>query len=167
VHRPSPAGNAIFASRISRLLPRRRIIVASASVPFSPDSPGRRAAALADALTRAGRQAAWVDLPVSDRPEDAGDQRAAIEALDLRDSCATLVCLGHPAFLLSHANRRVWLPEDLPPLGPGEVAALRSAIRLFAPSAPRAAALGRDYGLEAAVLDLDTEPEEAARRLTA
>lgn len=122
---------------------------------------------LADALTRAGRPAAWVDLPVSDRPEDAGDQRAAIEGLDLRDSCATLVCLGHPAFLLSHANKRVWLADALPELEPGELAALRSATRLFAPSASRAAALGREYGLEAAVLDPDTEPGEAARRLTA
>ena len=157
----------ILASPIRRLLGRRSVIVASASVPFSPDPLGPLAAALADALGRDRRRVARVDLPVSDRPEDADDQRAAIEALDLRDSCATLLCLGHPAFLLSHANKRVWLADALPPLGPAELSALRSATQLFTGTASLATALGREYGLEAAALDPETAPEEAARRLTA
>jgi hypothetical protein len=167
VHRPSSAGNAILASRISRFLARRSVIVASASAPFSPDPLVPLAASLADALRRDRRRVARVELPVSDRPEDADDQRVAIEALDLRDSCATLVCLGHPALLLPHANKRVWLTDDVSPLGPRELTALQSATRLFAPSESLARALGRDYGLEAAALDPETEPEEAARRLTA
>jgi hypothetical protein len=75
--------------------------------------------------------------------------------------------LGHPAFLLSHANKRVWLADTLPSLGAGELAALRSAAQLFTGTVSLAAALGREYGLEAAVLDPETGPEEAARRLTA
>jgi hypothetical protein len=167
VHRPSSAGNGIFAPRINRFLARRSVIVASASVPFSPDPLGPLAAALADALRRDRRRVARVDLPVSDRPEDADDQRAAIEALDLRDSCATLVCLGHPAFLLSHANKRVLLVDTLPPLGPAELSALGSATHLFTGTVSLATALGRDYGLHAATLEPNAAPEEAARRLTA
>jgi hypothetical protein len=167
VHRPSSAGNAIFASRISRFLARRSVIVASASAPFSPDPLGPRADALADALHRDRRQVARVHLPASDRPEDADHQRAAIQALDVSGSCATLLCLGDLAFLLSHPNKRVWLADASPPLGPRELAALRSATRLFTVTAALVTALGRDYGLDATVLDPETGPDEAARRLTA
>ena len=156
-----------FASRLSHFLGRRSVIVASASVPFSADPLGPRADALAAALHRDRRQVARVHLPASDGPEDADHQRAAIQALDLRNSCAMLVCLGYPALLLPHANKRVWLADAVPPLGPGELAALRSATHLFASSASLVSALGRGYGLDAAVLDPETVPEQAARRLTA
>lgn len=152
---------------IRRFLVRRSVIVASASLPFSGDRTRSLAAALADALRHDGFRVDWVDLPISDRPEDAHDQRAAIDALDLRDTCGMLVCLGSPAFLLSHANKRVWITDSLPTLDPGEVESLRSASRLFAGSASLASELSRAYGLKASALDTGTEPAAAACRLIA
>jgi hypothetical protein len=143
------------------------VIVVSASVPFSRDPTRSLAAALADALRDDGRPVEWIDLPTSELPEDAADQRAAIEALDVGAGCGTLVCLGHPAFLLTHANSRVWLTGGLPPLDPDELAKLRSASRLFAPSGPVAIELSRAHGLRASALDLHAHPAEAARRLMA
>ncbi len=156
----------MLAPHLSRILARRSVIVASASVPFSrvPIGP---AAALVDAIRGDGRAVHWIEVPVSDRPEDAADQRYAIEALDLRKSCGTLVCIDTPAFLMSHRNKRVWLTDPEARLDPGELAALRAATRVFAASTRHAVALGRDYGMKAAMLAPEMDPADAARRLTA
>jgi len=92
-----------------------RILVAFAFVPFVP-SEGRQAAQkLAAALSASGWEVELSGLPI-DPAAPRTAQLLALRLLSVEAETARLICLGSPACMLRHPEKRVWLDSafDVP-----------------------------------------------------
>jgi hypothetical protein len=109
-----------------------RILVAFAYVPFLP-SEGREAAhELAATLGDGGWDVALSGLPIDPAGPRTG-QLLALRLLALEAEAARLICLGSPACMLRHPDKRVWLDSafDVPaPDASGSVRARTHAVAL-------------------------------------
>lgn len=105
-----------------------RILVASCFIPFE-HSPQRAVADRLAAEVRAtGAQAEVVGIPLDTDPSRQAEHALAIRLFDLVASSERLVCVGAPAALLRHPDKRAWLIDD-DALGAGSTAAQAMALR--------------------------------------
>jgi hypothetical protein len=107
-----------------------RILVASTYALFARDAAADRIASeLANAIRRRGHDVEAIEIPFA--PDEQLEQQVAIRLLDVRREAARLICLGPPAHLIRHPDKRVWLIHDRLPLSAAD-AALTEATRVLA-----------------------------------